>query len=67
MTNDIFVCDLTCEVKKRKGVSKKTGNPYEMTLLVVDTVEYGKVEITLDTRSDKAGIVIDMLCRKEGF
>lgn len=63
--NEKTICELPCELVVREGVSKKTGKPYRMTMLRVLT-EFGECEVMLDTRADRAGIVLDMLARKEG-
>lgn len=57
--------ELPCELIVREGVSKKTNKPYRMTILRVYT-EYGEYDVVLDTRTDRAGIVLDMIARKEG-
>lgn len=51
------------DIVVKEGVSKKTGNPFIMTYLVVHTEIYGDVEILLDTRTDRAGIVLDLLAK----
>lgn len=61
---DKTLCNLECELVVREGYSKKTGAPYRMTLLRVNT-EFGVCDVVLDTRSDHAGIVLDILARKE--
>lgn len=58
-----------CYVVKKEGVSAKTGKPYKMYVLVVETEQFGDVEIVLDTRASRAGIVLSLLAdnvRKEG-
>lgn len=62
--NEKIICDLQCDLMVREGISKKTGAPYRMTLLRVHT-EFGFCDVVLDTRSDRAGIVLDMIARKE--
>lgn len=62
--NETKVCDLPCELVVREGISKKTGKPYRMTILRVLT-DFGEQDVVLDTRADRAGIVLDMLARKE--
>lgn len=62
--NEFEICDMVCTLKEVRGVSKKTGKPYTMKKIVVHTEMYGDVEILLDTRADRAGIVLDMI-RKE--
>lgn len=56
--------NLNCKLVALEGESKKTGKPYRLLKLVVDTEFYGPVEILLDTRHDRAGIVLDMLSRE---
>ena len=58
------LCELPCDLIVREGVSKKTGKPYRMTMLRVLT-DYGELDVVLDTRADRAGIVLDMIARKE--
>lgn len=58
------ICDLPCELIVREGVSKKSGKNYRMTILKVLT-EYGECEVVLNTFGDRAGIVLDMVARKE--
>lgn len=60
---EIMLLDATLCV--REGVSKKTGKPYSIPYISIDT-PYGVVEINLDTRNDRAGIILDMIARKEG-
>lgn len=58
-----------CYVVKKEGISKKTGKPYEMYVLVVETEKFGDVEIVLDNRTSRAGIILSLLAdnkRKEG-
>lgn len=62
MKKDIMILD--CVLCAREGVSAKTGKPYFIPYLEVST-PYGVVEVKLDTRTDRAGIVLDMLARKE--
>lgn len=57
MQLDAYLCAL-------EGVSVKTNKPYFIPYIEVYT-PYGRVELKLDTRTDKAGIVLDMLARKE--
>lgn len=52
---------VNAEVCVKEGVSKKTGAPYSMTFLVIHTEIYGDVEFLLDTKKDRAGIVLDLL------
>lgn len=49
----------------KEGVSKKTGKPYRMTCIRVATDEYGELDVVLDTNRDRAGIVLDVIARKE--
>lgn len=65
MVDDRVVFETTCELVVREGVSKRTTKPYRMLVLRVDAEEYGPVEILLDTFRDRAGVVLDMLSRKE--
>lgn len=51
---------IDAELVVKEGVSKKTGNSYRMTFLVVHTEIYGDVEILLDTKNDRAGILLDL-------
>ena len=62
--NDKTICNLECDLVVREGISKKTGASYRMTLLRVLT-DIGVCDVVLDTRFDRAGIVLDMLARKE--
>lgn len=56
----------SCDVIVKEGISKKSGMPYKMYVLVIHTITFGDVEILLDTRSSRAGIVLAMLAdRKE--
>lgn len=50
-----------CYVVKKEGVSAKTNKPYKMYVLVVETEQFGDVEIVLDTRTSRAGIVLSLL------
>lgn len=45
---------------RRTGVSKKTGNPYEMYFLRIDHPKYGPLDVVLETRYDRAGIILSM-------
>lgn len=60
---EIMVLDATLCV--REGISKKTGNPYSIPFISIET-PYGVIEVNLDTRNDRAGIILDMIARKEG-
>lgn len=62
MKRSIMILD--AQLCVREGVSAKTGKPYFIPFVEVST-PYGVMELKLDTRSDKAGIVLDMLARKE--
>lgn len=64
-TNEI--CMLDCTLVVKKGVSKKTNKAYRMTTLVINTTEFGDLEIVLDTRNDRTGILLDTIARKEDF
>lgn len=54
---------VNAEICVKEGVSKKTDKPYCMTFLVIHTEMYGDVEILLDTKKDRAGIVLDLLVK----
>lgn len=60
---EIMILDATLCV--REGISKKTGKAYCIPYVSIET-PYGVVEINLDTRNDRAGIILDMIARKEG-
>lgn len=62
--NETTICELPCELVIREGISKKTGKAYSMTILRVLT-EFGEQDVVLDTRADRAGIVLDVIARKE--
>ena len=62
MKRDIMILDAMLCI--REGTSAKTGKPYSIPFVEVST-PYGVVELKLDTRGDRAGIVLDMLARKE--
>jgi hypothetical protein len=62
--NETIIMELPCELVVREGISKKSGKPYRMTILRVLT-NFGVQDVVLDTRTDRAGIVLDMLARKE--
>lgn len=64
-TNEI--CMLDCTLVVKTGVSKKTNKAYRMAVLVIHTTEFGDLEVTLDTRSDRTGILLDTIARKEGI
>lgn len=51
---------LEAELVTMTGTSKKTGKPYKMTALRIPT-PYGEVELILDTKKDRAGIILDMM------
>lgn len=51
------------EICVKEGISKISNQPYSMTFLVVHTEIYGDVEILLDTKKDRAGIVLDLLVK----
>lgn len=57
-----YITDLNAKLMVAEGTSK-AGKKYRLTKLVVDTELYGEVEILLDTRHDRAGIVLDMLAK----
>lgn len=59
---EIMVLDATLCV--REGISKKTGKAYRIPYISIET-PYGVVEVNLDTRNDRAGIILEMLSRKE--
>lgn len=58
------IIDLICSLVVKEGISSKTGKEYRIVFLEIPT-EYGDVEVVLNTRNDRAGIVLDMLSRKE--
>ena len=60
--NNKYVTDLNTKLVIAEGTSK-AGKAYKLTKLVVNTELYGEVEIILDTRHDRAGIILDMLAR----
>lgn len=45
---------------RRTGESKKTGKTYTMYLLRVHHPKFGDLDIVLDTRTDRAGIILSM-------
>lgn len=63
--NETVIANLLANLVRIEGVSKKTNKPYKMYKLTIDTEEFGEVDIVLDTRTDRAGIVLAMLDRKE--
>lgn len=63
--NETIIANLLANLVRIEGVSKKTNKPYKMYKLTIDTEEFGEVDITLDTRTNRAGIVLAMLDRKE--
>lgn len=63
--HDICMFDSTLSI--REGISKKTGKEYRMLILSVHTKEFGDLEIVLDTKNDRTGILLDTIARKEGF
>lgn len=52
---------VNAEICVKEGVSQKTGKSYSMTFVVIHTEIYGDVEVLLDTKKDRAGIVLDLL------
>lgn len=62
--NETIIKEIPCLLVVREGVSKKSGRPYRMTMLRV-TTEFGVHDVVLNTRSDRAGFVLDILARKE--
>lgn len=60
--NTKHVTDLNAKLVIAEGTSK-AGKTYKLTKLVVNTELYGEVEILLDTRHDRAGIILDMLAK----
>lgn len=61
---DNYICDLPCILVVREGVSKKTGKPYRLTILKIST-ELGVCELVLNTFGDRAGMMLDIIARKE--
>lgn len=61
--NDIRYMD--CTLVEKKGISKKTNKAYRMLALIIHTAEFGDLEIILDTRNDRTGILLDTITRKE--
>lgn len=58
-----YITDLNAKLVVVEGTSAKSGKQYRMTKLKIETELYGEVEIVLDTRHDRAGIVLDMIAR----
>lgn len=56
--------DIVCSLVVKEGVSRKTNKDYRMVVLEIPT-DYGTVDVVLNTHNDKAGIVLDMMSRKE--
>lgn len=54
-----------CYVVKKEGISAKTYKPYKMYVLVVETEQFGDVEIVLDSRTSRAGIILSLLADNE--
>lgn len=52
------------EVRLCRGISKKTQNPYQMTVLHVETELYGAVDVVLNGKTDRAGIILSLLVNK---
>lgn len=55
--------NVNADIEVREGTSKKSGKDYKMTFLVIHTDYYGDVEILLDTKNDRAGILLELLTR----
>lgn len=53
--------ELMCQIVEKTGESKKTGKPYTMYILRVETEKYGALDIVLNTYSDRAGILLSAL------
>lgn len=62
MTKEIKVLDAILCVNE--GISQKSGKPYFIPFIKVDT-EFGEVRVPLDTMHDPAGIVLNIVARKE--
>lgn len=62
--NEKQICDMLAHLVRVEGVSKKTGKPFSMLKLRVES-GFGDVDIMLDTVRDRSGIVLDMVARKE--
>lgn len=57
---------MNCRIKKREGISRKTGKEYRMYVLVIETDEFGEIEVVLNTHTDRAGIILSTIYdRKE--
>lgn len=63
--NERIIMRLPAALVIKEGVSKKTGKPYRMTCIRVATDDYGELDVVLDTNRDRAGIVLDVIARKE--
>lgn len=60
--NNKYITDLNARLVVAEGTSKN-GKEYRLTKVIINTELYGEVEILLDTRHDRAGIILDMLAR----
>lgn len=63
--NETIMAAFDCYVVAKQGISSKTGKPYFFKVLRVDTGEYGEVEIPLDTKTDRGGIVLDLITKRK--
>lgn len=55
------ICELPCKLIRVEGISKATGREYTMYQLEIDTGAFGRQNVVLNTRTDRAGVVISML------
>lgn len=59
-----YIRELPCVLIERKGISKKSGKAYRLLILRV-TTELGDCDVVLNTYSDRAGMILDIIARKE--
>lgn len=57
------ITNLSAKLVECNGTSAKTGKPFTLYKVVIDTGVFGEVEILLDTRKDKAGIVLETIAK----
>lgn len=59
-----LIRNLPCVLVERTGVSNKSGKPYRMLILRV-TTELGDCDVVLNIYGDRAGLMLDIISRKE--
>lgn len=51
------------EIAVKVGISSKTNKPYRIPVVIIKDTPYGDIELNVDTRTTRGGILIDILTK----